>query len=132
MSGDEVGLDRSALLSGLGEEVNMHLVGSAFGAFMAEMGEIERRGIVLGLPEGERHPSAVIVATDEYVVGPGQCRAANQGIDAMQVASPRGPTPIMKGMMERGFGAYQRRLVGRSHLGRFGFDFAHPHTIPAR
>ncbi len=65
----------------------MHLVGAAFGALVAEMGQIEGGRIVLGLAEGERHPAAVVVAAHQDVVGPGQSGAADQRIDAMQIAA---------------------------------------------
>ena len=51
MGGDQVGLHQNAGVGVLGQEVDMHLVGAAFGALVAEMGKIEGHRVVLGLPE---------------------------------------------------------------------------------
>lgn len=117
MSGEEVGLNRGAILGGLGEEMDVHLVCPSLGPFMPQMRKIESGGVILGLAEGERDPSSVLVAADQNVVGPGQCRAADQGIDAVQVTPSGGTAPIMKGLMKGGFGANERRLVVRPYLG---------------
>jgi hypothetical protein len=124
---DQVGLDQKALIGGFGQEVDMHLVGPALGAFMAEMGKIEGGRFVLGLTEGQGQAPSVLVTADENVVGPGKGRAADQRIDAVQIAASRGPAPIVERLGEGCLGADQRRLVGRPPLGSLCFHFAHPH-----
>ena len=52
----QVALDMRPLLRGLGQKVDMHLVGAELRALMAKMGKIERDRVVLGLAEGERRP----------------------------------------------------------------------------
>ena len=52
----QVAFDMSSLLRGLGQKVDMHLIGAELRALMAEMGKIERDRVVLGLAEGERRP----------------------------------------------------------------------------
>ena len=54
MRGDQIGLHQRACIATLRQQVDMHLVGAAFGALVAEMGEIEGRRVVLSLAEGER------------------------------------------------------------------------------
>jgi hypothetical protein len=93
---DEVGLHQGASIAVFGEEVNMYLVGAAFGAFVAEMSKIERNGVVLGLAEGERDPCAVVKAPYQDVICPGQCWAADQTVDAVQIAAARGPATIVE------------------------------------
>ena len=87
MGGHQISLHQRARVGIFGEQVDMHLVGAAFGALVAEMGQIEGRRFVLGLAEGDRHPAAVVVATDQDVVGPRQSGAADQRIDAMEIAA---------------------------------------------
>ena len=54
MRGRQVSLDQCPVMGGVGQEVDMHLVGADLRAFMAQMRQIERDRIVLGVAEGER------------------------------------------------------------------------------
>ena len=118
MSGVEVALNMGPLLRRLGQEVDMHLVGAELGAFMAEMGKVERNRAVLGLAEQQRRAGAVVVAADQDVIRARQRGAADQGINTMQIAPARCAAPIMKGLVEAGFGANKRRLVRGAPTGR--------------
>ena len=132
MRGDKIGLDQGPCIGVLRQEMDMHLIRTNFRAFVAEMGEIEGHRIVSGLTEGKRRARAVIIAADQDVICLRDRWAPDQGIDAVQIAPSRGPAPIVKGLVEGGFLANQRRLVGGPPLGRLSLDFAHPHRIPAR
>ena len=110
----------------------MHLVGAELGALMAEMGKVQGDRVVLGLAEGERRPRAVVVTADEDVVGSGQRRATDQGVDAVQIAAALGTTPIVERLVEAGFGADKGWLVGRAPRGRVGNILVHQHgPVPA-
>jgi hypothetical protein len=100
---------------------------------MAEMGKVQGDRVVLGLAEGERRPCAVVVAADQNVVGAGERRATDQGIDAVQITAARGTTPIVEGLVEAGFGANERRLIGRAPRGGIGYVLlVHQHgPVPA-
>lgn len=132
MRGDEVGLDERARIGVVGQKMDMHLIGPEFGALVPEMGEIEARGIVPGLTEGKRTPGPVLVPAHQNVVGPGEGRASDQRVDAMQVAPSRGPAPIMKCLSEGSLCADESGLIRRPPLRLLNFDFARPHGIPAR
>ena len=133
MSCSQVGLDQRTVVGVLGQEVDMHLVGADLGALMAEMGEIEGDGVVLGLAERERNTPPVVVAADEDIVHARQSRAADQAVDAVQIAPPGGPPPIVEGLGEGRLGADESRLVGRAELVKLGsFYFAHPHGCLVR
>src|SRR4026207_2167921 len=108
----EGGLDLGPILGGLAEEVDMHLVSADLRPLMPEVGEIERHRIVLGLAECERNAGAVLIATDENVVGPRQGGAADQRINAVEITAAGGAAPIMEGLVERDFGAHKCRFVG--------------------
>jgi hypothetical protein len=91
---------------------------------VAEMSEIEARRLVAGLTEGQCGPGPVIVAANENVVGPGQSRAADKGIDAVEITPSRGAAPIVEGLREVRFGADEGWFVRKPPLGRLNFDFA--------
>ena len=101
----QVGLHQSAGIAVFGEQVDMHLVGATLGAFVAKMGEIERHGVVLGLAEGERHPRSVVEAPHQDIICPGQGGAADQAVDAVQIAAARSPAPIVECLGKSGIGA---------------------------
>ena len=132
MGGDEVSLDLAALFGRFGEEVDMHLVRAAFRALVAQVSEIEARRLVAGLPEGERGAGSVLVAANEDVVGSRQGRAADQAIDAVEIAPSRSAAPIMEGLGEIGFGANEGWFIRKPPLRCINFYFARPHRIPTR
>src|SRR4029453_1513759 len=112
----EVGLDLGPILGGLGEEVDMHLVSADLRPLMPEVGEIERHRIVLGLAEGERNAGAVVIATDENVVGPRQGRASDQRINAVEITAAGGAAPIVEGLGASGPRANKCRVGGWAPL----------------
>src|SRR5665811_553907 len=118
MGGRQVGLHQRTLMGGVGQEVDMHLVGADLRALMAQMGQVERDGIVLGIAKSERLAAAVLIAADQNVVGLGQGGAAHERIDAMQIAPARCATPVVKRLVERSLGADKRGLIGRRPRGR--------------
>jgi hypothetical protein len=100
---------------------------------MAKVGEVERDRVVLGLAEGERHAPSVLITADEDIIGPGEGRAADQSIDAVEIAAPGGSAPIVEGLGEGSLGTNQRRLVGRTPFARLrSLHSAHPHGVPSR
>ena len=46
LTGLEVELDKLALLGRAGEQMNVDLIGAELGAALADLGEVQRRGIV--------------------------------------------------------------------------------------
>src|SRR5262245_8811760 len=132
MGGEEVGLDLAALFGRFGEEMNVHLVRAAFRALVAEVSEIEARRLVAGLAEGQCRPRPVLVAANENVVGSGQGRAADQAINAMEVAAAGGAAPIMEGLSEIGFGTDEGWFIHKPPLRCLNVYFARPHRIPTR
>src|SRR6516165_4909198 len=115
----------------------MHLVGPDLRALMAEMGKVQRIGIILGLTESEPHADPVVITANEDVVAPRQGRAADQRVDAVQIAAARGPAPIMEGLVEHRLRADNCRLVGWAPVGwaptvTLDFHFAHPHGLESR
>jgi hypothetical protein len=128
----KIGLDLGTIFDGLGQKVDMHLVGPDLRALMAEIGKVQRIGIILGLTEGERHADPVVITANEDVVGPRQGRAADQRVDAVQVTAARGPAPIMEGLVEHRLRADNCRLVGRAPMATLDFHFAHPHGLEPR
>ena len=129
----EVALDLRPLIRGLGQEVDMHLIGAEPSALMAEMGKVERDRVVLGLAEGERGPRAVVMAADEDVIGAWKGRAADQRVDTVQITPAGSAAPVMEGLVEAGFGADKRRLVGGAPRGGIGYIcLVHQHgPVPA-
>ena len=100
MGGEEIGLNRCARIGILGQEMDMHLIGPAFGALVAEMGEIEARNVVPGLTEDKRRPRPVVMAANKDVICPRQGRAADQGVDAVQITPAGDSAPIVKSLSE--------------------------------
>ena len=83
MRGGQVSLDQNAVVGVLGEQMDMHLVRTDLSALVAEMGEIEGHRLVLGLAEGQRDTTPVVIPADQDVVSARQSRAADQAVDAM-------------------------------------------------
>jgi hypothetical protein len=96
----EVRLDRIPSLGRVGEQVDVHLVYTAFGALMPEKRAIKTYGILFRLAKGKRNAPTIIVAADENVVCPRYGRAANQAINQMKVRLARSAAPIVEGVGE--------------------------------
>jgi len=122
-------------LKRLGQEVNMHLIGTELRALVAEMGKIQGNRVVLGLAKGKRGTGAIIPSADEDVVGARKGGATDQSVNAVQITPPRGTTPIVKGLVEAGLGAHEGRLIGGAAMGRLGLGYillVHQHgPVPA-
>jgi hypothetical protein len=73
------------------------------------------------------------MAADEDVVCARERRAADQRVDAVQITPARGAAPVMEGLVEAGFRANKRRLVGGAPRGDIGYIcLVHQHgPVPA-
>ena len=100
MGPGQIGLDGIARLGGLGQEVDVHLVGAQLGTLMAQMGQIERVGVAFGLTESKGFPRPVLATADQDVINLGEGRAADQAVNAVQVSVAGRSTPIVKSMRE--------------------------------
>jgi hypothetical protein len=129
--GDEVCLDRIPSLRRVSQQVDVHLICTAFGALMPEMCTIEVFGIIFRLTKEKRSAPTFIVAADENVICPRYGRASNQAVNQMKVWLTRSATPIVEGVGEVYLGIDACRLMRRSPRGRFNVSFVRPH-VPSR
>ena len=118
----QVALNIRPLLGSLGQKVNVHLIGPELRTLMAKVGKVKRDRVVLGLAEGKRRPSAVVLAADEDVIGPGKRGAADQGVDAVEIPASRGAPPIMERLVEASLGTNKGGFVTGPPMRYFGLE----------
>ena len=89
----QIEFDAAALRCGIGEQMNVHLVGRKQRPLTPHVREIEARLVALQAPDVQAVTLTGCAAANEHDVAIGQFRAVDQVIDRMDIATPRRPGP---------------------------------------
>src|SRR5262245_49018426 len=114
LAGTQVAGDQAALRLGLGQEVDVHLVGAQLCATLADAGQVEGRRVALAAADVPHVAPAILAAMHQQVHGLGQGRAFDQAVDAVDIALAGGTAPEMQPGRQVLRNAESHRLGGRN------------------